>query len=151
MIKIPAFLLSISICTTVLSHTAIYSIGIMPGKADASHISRIDSLINKAYDYRNTDREKYLFYAHKADSLSKNTDYYAGRTKSLNMIGTYHLIEANYPKAFEYYQKALEIAEKTSLEDQISAGLNYLGIIYFHLADYVKACFHFNLQEWKMK
>jgi protein O-GlcNAc transferase len=51
---------------------------------------------------------------------------------------------SDYPKALEYYSKALHINEEIGNKDGIATNLGNIGIVYLSLSDYPKALEYFS-------
>ena len=47
--------------------------------------------------------------------------------------------QQDYPKALEYFSRALKIQEELKVTDGIAKTLSYIGSVYYHQSDYENA------------
>lgn len=71
------------------------------------------------------------------DSISPNS--IDSQIKLLKYIGSSYVFESNYPEAITYYNRALNLAEKTENSSEIANLNNNLGMIYNELGSYKSA------------
>lgn len=100
---------------------------------------RVNLLNETAYKLYNIDIDKTLLYAKEARELANKLHFTKGEARSLNIIGIYYYLKANYPKALEFYQTSMQLYEKINDESGISNSLNNIGLIYDLQGNYPKA------------
>ena len=71
------------------------------------------------------------------DSISPNS--IDSQIKLLKYIGSSYVFETNYPEAITYYNRALNLAEKTENSSEIANLNNNLGMIFNELGSYKSA------------
>lgn len=69
--------------------------------------------------------------------------YLKGKAWALNNLGLIHSNLTNYPKALEYYQKTMDIAEKVNDQIILSKCHSNIGILYRNQGDFSKALEHY--------
>ncbi|MHB8259080.1 MAG: tetratricopeptide repeat protein [Bacteroidia bacterium] len=65
--------------------------------------------------------------------------YTCAKANAYNTLGNVNLQQGNYPKALDYYLKALKINETLKDKKRIAAILGNIGLVYDNQADYPKA------------
>lgn len=103
---------------------------------DTNKVTHLNAL-GWEYKYRNPDTSYILLSQSLA--LAKKIKWEKGIANALGNIGGYNLNQGNYPKALDYYLKALKIDEALHNKEGIAKRLGNIGIVYDEQADYPKA------------
>jgi len=90
------------------------------------------------YGVYTKDAEKTRRYALQAEKLSDQLHFQKGKSESLWLTGVSYVRKDN-EKAFEYYQKALEIANEINYKVGVIKCLNAIGNIYGYKGENAKA------------
>lgn len=119
--------------------------------------AKIDSLLNVLPKYEgDTNRVNILkelsklFYASNPDKginygeegveLARNIDWEKGLADNYSSLGiNYGFGKSDFPKAIEFFEKALIIFEKIGNKKNSASTLGYIGFIYRNQSEYVKA------------
>lgn len=81
-----------------------------------------------------SEAKKYLMIQEKYEDSTSNNAFYL-----YNNYCRYHMLANDYPKALKFAEKCLATAERFKMQDSyLTAKLN-LGIVLFHLKNYVRA------------
>ncbi len=97
------------------------------------------NLLNKiGYAVFTKDADKTRRYALEATALSNRLRFQKGKSESLWLTGVSYVRKDN-EKAFEYYQKALEIANEINYSVGVIKCLNAIGNIYGYKGENIKA------------
>lgn len=86
----------------------------------------VDYCVNSTFQ----QSPKILKIAEEAAALSKKINYKVGEIHSLSCIGNYYYLIADYPKAVNYYNRSLKLAESIQSVDNIVIGYNNLANLY---------------------
>jgi tetratricopeptide (TPR) repeat protein len=77
------------------------------------------------------------------------TEWLSGVASTYNDIGITYYIQGNYPKALDYYLKALKIGEEIDDKTRIALEFNNIGLICFYQGNFPKA-FEYFLEALKI-
>jgi len=118
---------------------------------------QLDSLLNLEKTYVNDDsiRAKLLYdiarrynaadpaagmkYAEKGVQVSSKLTDKKFLANALSALGSNSLLQANYPKALDNYQKALELNEQTGNVQGQGNNFNNIGLVYYSIFDYPRS------------
>jgi len=109
-------------------------------KEDTSKVNHLNDL-GKILMNNNPDTA--IIIGEQALSLSKKLQWKKGIANSLGRLGVYYGFKANYPKALDYFFKALKMDEEQNNKEGIASRLGNIGIIYDLQEDYPKALVYF--------
>lgn len=98
--------------------------------------SRVDILYALWREYINTDISIARKYALQQYKLSKDLDYHAGLSNSLNCLGYCSVNEGDYTKGLFFSQEALRISEKTGDFNGKFLALEQIASIHYYREDY---------------
>ena len=106
-------------------------------KQDTNHVNLLSEL---SFELYSSNPDKGIEYGLQGVKLSKIIDWKEGEAHCYNSLGVdYSFGKSNYPKALEYYHKALKIYEEIGDELGIANNLLNIGIIYYSQSNYPKA------------
>ncbi|TAL58671.1 MAG: tetratricopeptide repeat protein [Bacteroidetes bacterium] len=116
-------------------------------KEDTSKINHLNNLSREYIDVCSYDTGLYYNNAalHLAQQLKNSTNESIavqskkGIAASYGNMGIVYMEQGDYPKALEYYLKALKIVEETGDKNRIAIQLGNIGSIYNNQYDYPKA------------
>lgn len=103
---------------------------------DTIRVNLFLEIANKTY---NVEIPKTLEYAYEANRLSKKLNFLKGEAESFRLIGIAYYFKSDYPRAFEFYNKSLDIAEDIGNEAIIAKCYNNIGLIYWRQGNYEQA------------
>jgi tetratricopeptide (TPR) repeat protein len=83
-------------------------------------------------------------YSELASSIAQDNHFKTLEARALNSIGNVYKNLSDYPKALEYYGKALPIFEELGHKEGIAIILGNSGNVYLNLSDYPKALEYFS-------
>ncbi|HWY11834.1 MAG TPA: tetratricopeptide repeat protein [Bacteroidia bacterium] len=72
-------------------------------------------------------------------SLAEKLRWKKAKAISIGQLGVYYYLKSGYPKALDYFLKALKLKEELGNKNEISKTLANIGNVYFSEADYPKA------------
>ena len=124
------FLFSFHFCFLSGQNMRADSIAFLLKGHEEQDTAKVNLYIKLALNIYYTDTDTVKALAQSAFELSEKLNYKQGIANSQRVFGIYYDIKANYPKALEYYHKALRIAEEIGDKKIISDCLNSIGIIY---------------------
>jgi signal transduction histidine kinase len=104
----------------------------------------VQDFINKSKLYVDNDPVLSLKNAQDALTLSQKLNFEKGSAESYRRIGIYYLNQSEYPKALDYFLKALRIAEQIENNQLIAKCLMNLGVVYYDYEEYNLALANFN-------
>ena len=118
-------------------------------KGDTQKVNRLLELSELYYRYGTPDKS--IQYAGEALELSRQLNYEAGISGSLNLYGINSIDKGDYTKALEALNRSLEVCEATDLYVQKAYVLGNIGTIYSQQQDGVsaEAAFLKALESWK--
>jgi len=108
-------------------------------KTEKDDTNKVNTLNTLAYSLFSTVPDSTVLLALKASTLAKNIGWVKGEAKAYNNCGTGYFVLGNYPKALEYYLRALKIEEASGNRIQQANILGNIGNIYAEQSDYTKA------------
>lgn len=100
---------------------------------------RVNLLNNLAYDYYRSNIDKSFHFAEEAKILSTDLGFIKGKAKSISILGIYYVISAEYEKAIENFQEAIDLYKSIDSKGGIADTYNSMGIAYKNLSNYPKA------------
>ena len=114
-------------------------------KTDKEDTNKVNHLNDLGWElmYQNPDTavllSKQALELASSPHSGKGRGWTKGMAKSNNNLGVYYFVKVDYPKALEYYFKALKLYEEIGNKKGIAANLNNIGIVYQDQGDYPKA------------
>ncbi|PKL80763.1 MAG: hypothetical protein CVV25_03425 [Ignavibacteriae bacterium HGW-Ignavibacteriae-4] len=106
-------------------------------KGDTNKVKLLASL---SFENYSTNVDESIAFGLKGLKLSNKIKWEKGKANCYNSLGTCYLGgKNNFPKALEYFKKALVINEKLKDKKGISYNLGNMGTIYFYQLNYSKA------------
>ena len=107
---------------------------------------------DSAATYANNALAIAVVVGNRKEQKEKQTQLLAkkGIAEANNNLGCINIQQGNYPKALEYWLKALKIDEELNNKKGISSRLGYIGIVYKEQGDYTKALDYY-FRALKMK
>ncbi|MBI4648516.1 MAG: SpoIIE family protein phosphatase, partial [Bacteroidia bacterium] len=119
-------------------------------KTDHEDTSKVNHLNDLGWElmYQNPDTS--IILGKRALALSKKLRWEKGIANSYGNFGAYNYLKGDYPKALDYYFKALKLddvilsetknlSEKQEVKNKIAAVLGNIGLVYSDQGDYPKA------------
>ncbi len=100
---------------------------------------RAKLLYDIARRYNAVDPSQGMKYAEMGVQLSAKQSDKKFLANALSVLGSNSLLQADYPKALDSYQKALEINEQTGNIQGQGNNLNNIGLVYYSIFDYPRA------------
>lgn len=100
---------------------------------------RVKLLYDIARRYNATDPAAGLKYAEKGVQVSAGLADKKFLANALSVLGANSLLLADYPKALDNYQKALEINEQIGNLQAQGNNYNNIGLVYYSIFDYPRA------------
>jgi adenylate cyclase len=110
-------------------------------QSDSVRVRAFKIYIWDGFLFTNTDSAVSL--SEELQDYSKERNYLSGIAESYNLRGIASSIKRDYPKALNYYQKAIKIDRKLGNAKSLAATQNNIGVIYFNQGDYTKALKYF--------
>ncbi len=105
-------------------------------KEDTNKVKHFNAL---AFAFYHINPDTTILLAQQADSLAKNLLWAKGEANAYRDAGLGYRVKGDYPKALDYYLKALKIAEETGDKPLQAKTLGSIGIAYRSIGDYTKA------------
>lgn len=106
-------------------------------KGDTNEVNLLSTL---SFENYSTNVNESIAFGLKGLKLSNKIKWEKGKARCYNSLGTCYLMgKNNYPKALEYFKKALVINEKLEDKNGIAYNLGNMGTIYFYQLNYSKA------------
>jgi tetratricopeptide (TPR) repeat protein len=110
-------------------------------KQDTNYVNLLKDL---SFNYYIIDSDKGIEYGEKGLELAKKINWKKGEAYCYNSLGVvYSSGKSNYPKALEYYHKALDVYEEIGNKFNISVIFGNIALVYQNLSDYPKALEYF--------
>ncbi|RLD79677.1 MAG: hypothetical protein DRJ07_11415 [Bacteroidetes bacterium] len=101
--------------------------------------AKVDIYLQLSWKLRNSEPESAIKYGKQAINLADEINYKLGIVKAYSFTGVAYRNTGNYPEAFDFYFKGLELAKKYNiLEQQGYAYLN-LGNLYLYQKNHIEA------------
>ncbi|MCD6013729.1 MAG: todS [Flavipsychrobacter sp.] len=113
----------------------------LPDQKDDTHKVKILRKISSLYEYANP--EDGLQYALQCLALAEKLDWQKGIANAYDVLGAYSLNKAEFPKALDYYFKALKINEALKDKQATSVVIGNIGTVYTAESNYPKALEYF--------
>ncbi len=101
--------------------------------------AQIDAAIEESRKLLSTNPDSGRVLSMKALKESRAIAYTSGEIQSLKGIGIFHFYRGNYDSTTYYWKECLRLAEETRDEEQITAAINNLAIVYQETDQYLKA------------
>lgn len=95
-----------------------------------SGLSRFNLLNDLAFEYRATWPDSTIYFAHQAESLSKELNLTKGKARPLNIIGVSYLYKGNKDSAYTYFKAAFNLASLQNDTLQAAHSLNSIGRVF---------------------
>lgn len=89
--------------------------------------------------YYSSDSSKVLANLQEALAINEAIDYKTGIAKTFNVMGILYLYHDNYPKALDYFEKAVHLYQGINDDKNVSKCLSNVGLIYLYQNKYYKA------------
>jgi len=108
-------------------------------KTDKEDTNKVNHLNELGWELKNSNPDTAIIVSSHALLAAEKLEWKKGIASSLNQLGIYSTIKADYPSALDYYLKALKVDEE--LKDKIGMGkvLGNIGSVYKEQGDYTKA------------
>ena len=134
------FILIILLITRLLSaQSKTDSLQFLLAKHKTADTVKVNLLNDIARNYMiNSDYEKQLNYAQKANKLATELDYKKGEIKSLKYIG-YYYAKSDNTLALECFQKTLKISKEIDNKKEVANSYGGIGNILLRQGDYSSA------------
>ncbi len=100
---------------------------------------RVNTNLQLAKKFRNTDANKALQYAQEAHALSTGIHYQMGVATSADLMGILYNGFGDYRKALYYHFLSIKIFEKLGYIKGIAFAYNNIGAVHSHLKNYSKS------------
>lgn len=114
-------------------------------KTSAEDTNKINALNQLAFQFIGVSRfDTAIVCGNTALTLSEKLDYKTGLSPSLTNIGIGHHNYGNFPKALEYYLKALKHDEMLGNKLRIGKSLSNIGVVYLKQKELNKALEYFS-------
>ena len=97
---------------------------------------KVDLILKFLENPQNQFLENANVLASRALEISQQTNYAAGKVKSMIRLGNYYFRGSDYKKAMEFAQKAKEMAEDMNFDNELAHSYSLIGTIYSELGDY---------------
>ncbi|MEK6615010.1 MAG: tetratricopeptide repeat protein [Bacteroidota bacterium] len=105
-------------------------------KEDTNKVTHFNIL---AWELSSSNPDTSIILSKQALSLAEKVQWKKGIANSYGHLGTYYYFKADYPKALDYYLKALRIDEELKDKIGMSKRLGNIGNVYNDQGDYHKA------------
>ncbi|HXB40034.1 MAG TPA: tetratricopeptide repeat protein [Bacteroidia bacterium] len=117
-------------------------------KADTS-LAKIYNDI--AYSLMRINPDSSKFFVDKGLALSQQLNFKSGEAFAYNTLGVHYHMQADYPRAIDYYEKSRKIKEAIGDKKGMVSSQNNMGIVYYLLGQYAKALrnYHHSLEIQK--
>ena len=106
-------------------------------KPDSTRAMALEDYIYEGYFYSKPDSA--IVLADQLYKFNENIDYKIGMVNALELSGYIFFRTGNYPKAFEFYQRGIDIAEKINYKTASADILIKTGFIYHDNGDLIMA------------
>ncbi|MGP8216755.1 MAG: tetratricopeptide repeat protein [Bacteroidia bacterium] len=118
-------------------------------KTDKEDTNKVNHLNALAYTFYTVNPDTTILLAQQAASLSRNINWTKGEANAYRQAGIGYWAKGDYPKALDYYLKALKMAEEMGNKELQAKTLGNIGLVYRNEGDYPKAL-DYNLKALKM-
>jgi signal transduction histidine kinase len=105
-------------------------------KQDTNYLNTLNEL---AYKYYSISPDSTLELGLKSLEWCKKANFLKGEAEALRNIGIAYDINGNYPKALQYFQDALTIAQKINYEKGVGKIYNNIALIYYSQGQFADA------------
>ncbi len=100
---------------------------------------RLDAMDNLAWNYKGNNPDTAIVLAKQLLQLAINAKSKKYQANAFTTLGVCYKFLGNYPKAVDYYLKALKIMEQLKNNSGIASCNMNIGIVYSNLSNYTKA------------
>ena len=101
--------------------------------------NRVKTLNDLAWELMYANPDTAIILSSEALSIAEPREWQSGIANSIGQLGTFNWLKGDYPKALEYYFKALKMNEELGRKPGIAKNLGNIGIVYRNQGDYPKA------------
>lgn len=105
-------------------------------KADTNKVKHLNDI---AWELMESNPDSAITYANEALLLAKRLNWEKAFGETLRNLGTCNFLKADYPKALEFYLKALSVDEKIINKKGMASDLANIGLVYKNQDEYEKA------------
>ena len=105
-------------------------------QADTIRLKALHAIVTM---YRDNDPDTAIILAEQELKLAQTSKQRKYEGSAVNFIGFAYMNKGNYPKALEYYLKALKIREEIGDKKGMGACYGNMGIVYQNQSNYLKA------------
>ncbi len=116
------------------------------GKIDSARVIHLNAI---ACEVRNTNLDSAILVTVQALLVAEKINWSKGIAISLGNLGVYHRTKADYPKALDYFFRALKIDKALNDKKGMSARYSNIGIVFEYQGDYPMAL-NYYLQGMKL-
>ena len=99
---------------------------------------QVNTLNKLAWKLKDVNPDTAVILSSQALSIAEATKWQLGIANSKGKLGVYYYIKGDYPKALEYYFKALKMNEELDRKTAVSTNLGNIGNVYYSQGDYPK-------------
>jgi len=110
---------------------------------DIHDTDRINTLNELAWNLMYANPDTAIFLSSEALSLSELHEWQLGIAKSIGRLGTFYWLKGDYPRALDFFFKALKINKELGSKYGIAINLGNIGLVYANQGDYTKALEYF--------
>jgi tetratricopeptide (TPR) repeat protein len=130
------FLITISCLSYAQNLDSLWKVFNDKSEADTSRLKAIHEI---TWSYRSNKPDTAISLAAQELLLAQATRQKKYEGKAFNTMGVSFMNKSNYPKAVDYYLKALKINEEIKDKQGIGLSYNNIGVIYYYQSDFQKA------------
>src|ERR1039458_6378768 len=107
-------------------------------KRDKEDTSKVNHLNAIGWELKSNNPDTAIILSNQALSLAEKSGWKKGMANSNGQLGVYNFYKGTYPKALDYYLKALKLDEELNNKSGIGKRLSNIGSVYKDQADYPK-------------
>jgi len=97
---------------------------------------KVDRILEFLEKPQNQYMENANVYAGRAYDIAQQSNYPAGKIKSMIKLGNYYFRGSDYKKAMAFAQRSKEMAEDLNFDKELANSYSLIGTIYSELGDY---------------